>query len=699
MPSSRLTFLVPPQGVNHGYWEAFVTEMLARLGGAYAHVAVHAAYPDSSRGSSGDEIVVAVAPSRETPPPPTRLLWIPRMGEPVVRANPWSRADLIMLPLGAGNVDSTLPVAHLGAGLPRRADVRGAQARDAGEAPRPVVVKPDGDDRFSPFLMALADGDIPIVDASDPLLSYMCERWSVGIPCSGEDEREAACGHLTRNPAVAARMNRAGRQFARRILSWRRTFQRLLAGIRAVEMPAPSVHTIVLNWNGRALLPDCLESLRLQDYPRQVPVMVDNGSGDGSVEFVASVFPECRVVTNRKNLGFAEGNNVGMRAALRDGADYVVLLNNDTRVARGWLRALIDAAESDRTIGVAGSCMLFYDRPRIINSAGGMMNQALYGWDRGVFEHEGRRWRTPHDCLAVTGGAMLVRVAALRRAGVFDRAYFAYYEDNDLCHRIRLDGWRVCYVPASRVFHKLSATSGSMSDWKTFLLERSRYRYVMKNVPLGYLARHGGRLLSQEWSELRSWWRAREYRRVMIQLRAAFAAAGRMPDILWWRLFRGSGRDTRWVDALAEGFTRPSFPRREDQFADIYEGMTPEGRVILTCSSRGLRGDWSPVHPSFPRFRWLQGKGTVLVGNHRIDEGYIQAHVFVPPERTSSELIISCPPDGARTVALPHPGWHTLVVPVSNVPARSWVELVAPAPVGINEVSLLPCDSPLLRAS
>jgi hypothetical protein len=493
-------------------------------------------------------------------------------------------------------------------------------------------------------------------------------------------------------------MGFAGRRFARRTLSWTRVFLRLRAVLQSLDHPSPSVHTIVLNWNGKGLLPDCLESLRDQGYPGMVPVVVDNASGDGSVEFVRAVFPECRVMVNEKNLGFAEGNNVGMRAAIEQMADYVVLLNNDTRVACGWLRFLVEAAEADRTIGAAGSRMLFFDKPRTVNSAGGAMNQALYGWDRGVFEHDGRHWRQPHDCLAVTGGSMLLRVEALRHAGVFDKAYFAYYEDNDLCHRIRLSGWRVVYVPKSKVFHKLSATSGPVSDWKTFLLERSRFRFILKNVPLSYLARHGDRLLAQECVELRSWWRAREYRRILLQLRAALSAGARLHDIAMWRLFRGSGQDTGWTRALIQGFSRPAFPIEEDDFTDLYGTMTPDGRAITTCTSRSLRGDWSALQPTFPKFRLLHGRGGVLLTNHQIHRGFLQLHVFVPPDAAPRELGVTLPAESPRQVSLTHPGWHTILLPGEDIPARALVELEARQPIGINEVSLLPSDSPLLRA-
>ncbi|MCU0611336.1 MAG: glycosyltransferase [Candidatus Eisenbacteria bacterium] len=700
MASSRLTILAPQPGVNRGYWVSFVGEMLRRLTAEYETVVVESPHgPLHTAATPGDEVVIGVAPSRETVPPPGPHVWIPRIGEPVERTHPWSSAGVILLPLGVGAVDASLPVTHLGAGLPHaegQPDKAGPHPAD--NVPGIIKVRPDGEDCVTSFLAALAKGCIPIVPADSPLLAYLCERWKLGLPCGDESEATAAQRYLEGNPTVAHRMSDAGRRFITRSLSWPRVYRRFRAGVRAVESPLAVTHVIVLNWNGRDLLPDCLESLRDQCYPRMVPVVVDNGSGDGSPAFVASVFPECRVIVNRRNLGFAEGNNVGMRVAIEERAEHVVLLNNDTRVARGWLKALISRAGESADIGAVGSRMLFFDRPRTVNSAGGAMNQSLYGWDRGVFEHDARKWRQPEDCLSVTGGSVLLRVDALRASGLLDKVYFAYYEDTDLCHRIRLAGWRVVYAPASKVFHKLSATSGPVSEWKTFLLERSRYRFILKNVPLSYLARHGNRLLGQEWGELQSWWRAREYRRVLAQLRAAFSACAKLPGIVAWRVLSGSGRDSDWTAELTPGFARPSFPGADEEFADLYAGMTPEGRTIPTCVCTSLRGEWSAVQATFPKVRMIGGWCALNMTNHRIAEGNLQVHLFLPPDRSSAELTLLCPPEGPRTVTIPHPGWHTLILPIRNVPARAVVELSASHPLGINEVSLLPSGSALLRS-
>ncbi|MDW8214637.1 MAG: glycosyltransferase family 2 protein [Roseiflexaceae bacterium] len=230
----------------------------------------------------------------------------------------------------------------------------------------------------------------------------------------------------------------------------------------------PRVLIIILCYNGIADTLACLESLRNVEYPSFDILVLDNASGDGTPEAVRAQFPHVTVIENGANLGFAAGNNVGLRYALRHGYDYALLLNNDTEVAPDFLTHLIELAESDPQIGAVGPTITYYERPDLIWSAGGMID-----WKRGVAvmrtnEVDRGQYREPTDVDFVTGCALLVRRAALERAGLLDERFFMYFEETEWCVRIRRAGFRILHIPQSRVLHKIcSMPVSTKSIWHT----------------------------------------------------------------------------------------------------------------------------------------------------------------------------------------------------------------------------------------
>ncbi len=731
--SSDLVVTLPEQGADQGYWAQFTKEILPRLEDTFRSVIIAEPGNDGflPSGNQSSSLYLGIAPSREVPAPAHlgSCCWIPRLGHGNLASHPWQESARILLPLGAGAGWEGTPVSFLGCGVkivdmthsvdmvvvswdgPDGSEERWPAleescrfvdgATDTAGIPGAsiaVIWTPEGVGGIPHFLHALGSGAIPIIPSHNMPLRHICDFGSLGLPCRDRDEAARAVRYLQAHEHIAEQLRMAGRRFVQRKLSWTKLWRRLEAALEDMRAPKPHVQVVVLNWNGGVLLPDCLESLREQEYPAMLPVVVDNGSSDGSVDFVRSVFPECRILTNRKNLGFARGNNGGMQRALEEGADYVVLLNNDTRVARRWLKELVAVAEREPDAGAVGSKMLFYDKPRTINSAGGRMNQSFYGWDRGVYEHDGRRWNARTDCRSVTGGSVLLRSSALRQVGLFDPVYFAYYEDNDLCHRLRLQAWRIVYAPKSKVFHKHSATSGPVSSWKTFLLERSRYRFILKNAPFSYLSRHALEMMAQEVSEIRSWMSAREYRRILLQIKAAASALLHIPNILAWRIFRSTGRDTGWIRELASGFPRPIFPLLLEEFSDLYAGLVPQGRFLPACMDEGLKGKWSAEVSQLPRFRTLHGRGSIILSNKACSRGFLQIHAFLSPEVPHTEMQVALTGGRPYQVSIPQAGWHTLRVEANDVPANVCVSLRTKVPIGINEISLLAPHSPLLRA-
>lgn len=246
----------------------------------------------------------------------------------------------------------------------------------------------------------------------------------------------------------------------------------------------PKVSIIIVNWNGLQHLPACLSSVTSQSYPYYEVIMVDNGSTDGSVEYVERAFPQVRVIRHRENLGFAAGNNAAIRATA---GEYVATLNNDAQADPHWLAELVSAVEGRPEVGMAASRMLLAAWPEIIDSAGIAVDWAGVAWNRRHGEQGDEAAIAPLDVFGPCAGAALYRRAMLEDVGSFDEDYFAYYEDVDLAWRAQLRSWRCLYVPTATVYHVHSATGGEGWPWKNYLLGRNKLWTIGKNCPTGLL--------------------------------------------------------------------------------------------------------------------------------------------------------------------------------------------------------------------
>jgi GT2 family glycosyltransferase len=243
----------------------------------------------------------------------------------------------------------------------------------------------------------------------------------------------------------------------------------------------PTATVIVLNWNGLRYLDDCFKALLAQEVEGGFEAMlVDNASTDGSVEHVRRTWPGVRVVRCTANLGFAAGNNIGMRAAA---GRHLVLLNTDTRVQPGWLAALVNAAELDPTIGAVTSKLVFMADPGEIQNAGSLLLTDGSGADRGFHERDKGQYQVREEVFGACGAAALYRREMLEDVGHFDETFFNYYEDTDLNWRMRLRGWRVLYEPEALVHHVHTGSSGEWSPFFTYHVDRNRLFMLLKNAP------------------------------------------------------------------------------------------------------------------------------------------------------------------------------------------------------------------------
>jgi GT2 family glycosyltransferase len=255
----------------------------------------------------------------------------------------------------------------------------------------------------------------------------------------------------------------------------------------APEMP--SVAVIVLNWNGRDDTIACLESLDKVEYPRFDVVVVDNGSSDGSVAAIRQRFPRLEVVETGLNLGFAEGNNVGIRLALARHADYVFLLNNDTVVHPLLLKELVSAAERCPEGGIFSAKIFWYAEPARIWYAG-------VAWDERKMEFRHMVDETMLDERGVIptdyacGCALLAKSATLRKIGLLDPKFFLTFEESDFCYRARSAGIGCFYVPAAIVWHKISVSfGGAASPLAKYFMTRNRLLWGERHLQVRQLVR------------------------------------------------------------------------------------------------------------------------------------------------------------------------------------------------------------------
>jgi GT2 family glycosyltransferase len=246
----------------------------------------------------------------------------------------------------------------------------------------------------------------------------------------------------------------------------------------------PPLIVVVVNWNGKPLLADCLGSLLQSGYDPLHVIMVDNASTDDSVAFVGQEFPAVEIMAMKENLRWAGGNNVVLRRLLDESRPgrYILLLNNDTIVPQGSLERLVLAMADDASAWAATPRICYADDPARIWYDGGRIGR-LTGW----FQHDGIRQLAGHRPVANryvgygSGCALLIDDKALHTVGILDERYHFYGEDADYCLRIRKCGGKILHVPKAIVLHKVSAALGRTSPHKAYLRSRSHIKLLRQH--------------------------------------------------------------------------------------------------------------------------------------------------------------------------------------------------------------------------
>lgn len=247
-------------------------------------------------------------------------------------------------------------------------------------------------------------------------------------------------------------------------------------------MTKPAVAIIILNYNGKRDSIDCLESLgRMSNRNFNFEIMlVDNGSVDKSVEIISNKYPMVSLIENHDNIGFSAGNNIGIKKALENGADLILLLNNDTIVHKDFLDELVVFAAANKKAGILGPALKFKKGFEVFYDLGGKLN-SVFG-------------RTTHQTVSlisgelprrvdyVSGACMLIKSEVTRKIGLLDEPYFFGFEDVEYCYLARKNGFEVYNVPSSVVEHKVSASLGHNSPLKIYYLLRSNLRFIARQI-------------------------------------------------------------------------------------------------------------------------------------------------------------------------------------------------------------------------
>lgn len=249
--------------------------------------------------------------------------------------------------------------------------------------------------------------------------------------------------------------------------------------------PVLVVSVIIVSHNGIHLLGECLDALRAQSFRDFEVIVVDNGSTDGSVDFIREAYPEVKVIAMDKNTGFGGGNNAGIKEAR---GKYIALLNNDAVAHKDWLKALIEAAEnSPEGYGMWASKTLLYDRRDIIDTAGHLIYPDGLNVGRGKGETATGRYQLEEEVFFPSSAAALYLKKMLDDIGLFDEDFFAYGDDTELGLRARLAGWKCLFVPTAVAYHKSSMTAGRYSAFKFYHVERNRIWVLLKCFPVKYI--------------------------------------------------------------------------------------------------------------------------------------------------------------------------------------------------------------------
>jgi hypothetical protein len=246
-------------------------------------------------------------------------------------------------------------------------------------------------------------------------------------------------------------------------------------------MLQPLISVISVNYNQSQITCQMLASLRKVSYPALEIIVIDNASPADNPEVIKERFPEVNLIRSSSNLGFAGGNNLGIRQAK---GKYILFLNNDTEVEPGFLEPLVNLFEQNPQAGIASPKILYYHTDHIIQYAGSTGINPWTGRSKtiGNLEKDTGQHNLPRVTQLADGAAMMVPMQVIQKVGLMPELYFLYYEELDWCEMIKRVGYTCHYVAQSAVYHKESMSVGKTSTMKTYYMNRNRLLFIRRNL-------------------------------------------------------------------------------------------------------------------------------------------------------------------------------------------------------------------------